>query len=340
MNDFKGVGELTVTMVKSGPLKTIDLFAGIGGIRLGFERASGFENAYSNEIDKFCATTYEKNFGETPIGDITKVNAKDLPDFDVLLAGFPCQAFSIAGQKKGFSDTRGTLFFDVARIIKEKKPRAFLLENVKNLEKHDKGKTFGVIKNVLESDLKYKVFHKVLNAKNFGVPQNRERVFIVGFRNDVDVNGYAIPEKKDNGKTLKDILEKNVPLRYFITKKRLQGMERHKERHKSKGNGFGYVAHDKTDIASALVVGGMGRERNLVRDLESFNKIDDQDKSRFNQGGIRYLTERECARLQGYPETFEIPVSKTQAYRQFSNSVAVPVIEEIAKSIKKVLEKN
>ncbi len=323
----------------SDKFKIIDLFAGIGGLRKGFENTRAFQAVYSNEIDHFCAVTYKENFGEDPTGDITQVNPKTLPNFDVLVGGFPCQAFSIAGQKKGFEDTRGTLFFDVARIIKEKKPKAFLLENVKNLERHDKGKTFGIIKASLE-EMDYVVFHKVLNAKNFKLPQNRERIFIVGFRKDLDWFGYQIPEKKDNGVTLKDILEKEVPLKYFITKKRLAGMKQHKKRHESKGNGFGYLVHEKNKIANALVCGGMGRERNLVRDPQAFAKIKDPDKKRFNDEGIRYLTERECARLQGFGENFKIPVSKTQAYKQFANSVPVPVVETIARSIKNVLDKN
>lgn len=314
----------------------VDFFAGIGGIRIGFER-EGFKCVYPNEINPFCAITYKKNFGDDPIGDITIINEKEMPNFDVFLGGFPCQSFSIAGKKLGFNDTRGTMFFHIARILKEKKPKAFLLENVKNLERHDKGNTLQVILNVLKNELNYNVSYKILNAKDFGVPQHRQRIYIVGFRKDVFDGTFEFPS--GNGKVkLKDILEKNVPLKYFISKRRLVGMKRHKARHESKGNGFGYEVLDWNDAANAIVVGGMGRERNMVKDCASLEKHKEepgfQDK---NEDCIRYLTPRECARLQGFPDSFEIPVSNAQAYKQFANSVAVPVIGAIAKQMKKQL---
>ncbi len=316
----------------------IDLFAGIGGMRLGFERTGAFKTVYSNEINKFCAVTYKENFGDDPTGDITKTDAKSIPSFDVLVGGFPCQAFSIAGQKNGFADTRGTLFFDIVRILKEKKPKAFLLENVKNLERHDKGRTMKIILRTLKETLNCNVSYAILNAKNFGVPQNRERVYIVGFRKDVfnGLFGFPIGNKHSE---LKDILEENVPLRFFISKKRFEGMKRHKERHLSKGQGFGYGVLNPNECSHALVVGGMGRERNLVKDCESLKKHKKDPKfTEKNEECLRYLTPRECARLQGFDDSFKIPVSNVQAYKQFANSVPLPVVEAIAKNMRKILE--
>ena len=327
----EGVEEMTKPTI-------VDFFAGIGGIRMGFER-EGFKCIYSNEINPFCAITYKKNFGDDPTGDITIINEKDLPNFDVFLGGFPCQSFSIAGRKLGFNDTRGTMFFHIARILKEKKPKAFLLENVKNLQRHDKGNTLQTILNVLKNDLDYNVTCKVLNAKHFGVPQNRERIYIVGFRKDVFNGEFIFPTGNGNVK-LKDFLEKNVPLKYFISKKRLKGMKAHKARHQSKGNGFGYDILDPDNVAKAIVVGAMGRERNLVKDCASLtqHKKDPEYENKNTEECVRYLTPREYARLQGFTDDFEIPVSNAQAYKQFANSVAIPVIGAVAKEMKKVLK--
>lgn len=312
----------------------IDLFAGIGGMRMAFENA-GFRAVFSNEIDDFACRTYEDNFGNSPKGDITKVFGKNVPDHDVLVGGFPCQAFSIAGKKMGFDDTRGTLFFDIARIIKEKKPKAFLLENVKNLKSHDRGRTFKVILNTLEKDLGYTVFHEIMNARDFGVPQNRERVIIVGFRKDMKIYNFDFPRKTKKRSKLKDILEENVPTNFFISRVRHDGMKRHKKRHESKGNGFGYRILDNNGVSGAIVLGGMGRERNLVIDRKSFSKIRKEENFHLkNEDAIRYLTPREYARLQGFPDDFKINVSNAQAYRQFANSVPIPMIEEVAKKIK------
>ena len=316
----------------------VDFFAGIGGLRLAFEKENCVA-VFSNEIDDFACETYEANFGANPKGDITTLDAQQVPDHDILLAGFPCQAFSLAGAKKGFDDTRGTLFFDLARIIKAKKPKAFLLENVKNLLSHDQGKTFMVIKNTLERDLGYRIFYKVLNARNFGVPQNRERIIIVGFRKDLGIHNFEFPLKDGEAKTLAEILETDVPLNFFISKVRFRGMQNHKKKHLAKGHGFGYRVLDPEGISGTIVVGGMGRERNLVCDKASFLKLKGMRgigiKSR---RAIRYLTPREYARLQGFPDTFKIPVSNAQAYKQFANSVAVPMMEEVAKNILKILE--
>ncbi|MCH9813610.1 MAG: DNA cytosine methyltransferase [Epsilonproteobacteria bacterium] len=309
---------------------SIDLFSGVGGIRLGFEQTKRIKNIFSAEIDKYSCQTYEENFCENPLYDVTQINEKALPDFDILLAGFPCQAFSIAGKKGGFEDTRGTLFFDVARIIREKKPKAFLLENVKGLIHHDKGKTFNTIMNVLEKDLGYTVYSQLLNAKDYGIPQKRERIYIVGFQKEIDFN-FPSPIKLN--KTVMDMLEKHeVSSKYYLSKRYLTTLKNHKNRHAEKGNGFGYEVVDQ--LANTLVVGGMGRERNLIYDdrLTDFTPKTNI-KGEINKEFIRKMTPREWARLQGFPDSFKIPVSDTQAYKQFGNSVCVPVIHEIAKSI-------
>lgn len=319
--------------------KTIDLFAGIGGIRLGFEMTNRTKNILSVELDKYACQTYEANFGDNPFGDVTKINEKELDDFDILFAGFPCQAFSIAGRRLGFEDTRGTLFFDVARIIKYKRPKAFLLENVKGLVNHKSGKTLATILHVLENDLNYNVSVEVLNAKDYGLPQNRERIYIVGFDNkNID---FTFPKYNGPKKVLKDIIEdEEVSSKYYLSDTYLETLKAHKERHESKGNGFGYQILSYDGISNAVVVGGMGRERNLIVDerLTDFTpktKI----KGEINKEFVRSLTPREWARLQGFPDTFEIPVSDTQAYKQFGNSVAVNVINHIAKEMITALDK-
>ncbi len=315
--------------------KFIDLFAGIGGFRIAMQNLGG-ACVFTSEIDAYAQKTYQTNFGEVPHGDITKIDEKDIPDFDVLCAGFPCQAFSIAGRRGGFADTRGTLFFDVARIIKEKQPKAFFLENVKGLRGHEKGKTLATILNTLREDLDYYVPEpRIMNAKNFGVPQNRERIFIVGFRKDLGIDEFSYPEPFEEKPAFEDIKEKDlVPTRYYLSEQFLQGLKRHKERHKLKGNGFGYEIISDLGITNAIVVGGMGRERNLVyddniTDFEPTTHI----KSGVNREYIRRLTPRECARLQGFPDNFIIPVADVHAYKQFGNSVAVPAIQATAKRI-------
>ena len=322
--------------------RTVDLFAGVGGIRLGFEQTGMIKNVFSAEIDKYACKTYEANFGENPYCDVTKIKPEDIPDFDVLLAGFPCQAFSIAGKRGGFEDTRGTLFFDVARIIKHKRPKAFLLENVKGLVNHDKGKTFKTILNVLE-ELNYETFWKILNSKDYGVPQNRERIYIVGFDKKRYANkqiDFDFPPKEDTKVTLKEILEqKEVSNKYYLSQKFLDTLRKHKKRHISKGNGFGFEILDVDGIANAIVVGGMGRERNLIidRKLTDFTPKTNK-KGEINKDFVRTLTPREWARLQGFPDNFKIPVSDTQAYKQFGNSVSVPVIKRLAENIIKTLQ--
>lgn len=246
----------------------IDLFAGIGGIRLGLERAAKSLNmetdcVLSCEIDKYAQSTYIKNFGETErlFPDVTKLREGDVPSFDILLAGFPCQAFSISGKRLGFEDTRGTLFFEVARILKAKRPKAFLLENVKGLISHKKGETFQTIIHVLRDELGYDIHYKVLNAKDFGVPQNRERIYIVGFSKPTSFD-FPIGDNPDT--VLGDILQDEVDEKYYISQRYLNALIRHKERNESKGNGFGFVVRTKQDIAGALAVGGVGLERNMI----------------------------------------------------------------------------
>lgn len=324
--------------------KSIDLFAGIGGIRLGFDQAFGdaIKTVFISEWDDKAVETYKANFNNSTdvVGDITKVDEKDIPKHDILLAGFPCQAFSLAGHKKGFEDARGTLFFDVARIIKRHKPRVVFCENVKNLVNHDRGRTFQVIKNILE-DLGYAVFYKVLNSKNFGVPQNRERIYIVAFRKDIAPEKFIFPEKTDDTKVIKDIVEEDeVSSKYYLSTAYLTSLKRHKERHVSKGNGFGYEIRELDSVAGAIVCGGMGRERNLIIDkrLTDFTPVT-HIKGEVNREYIRKMTPREWARLQGFPNDFKLVVADTHLYKQFGNSVTVPVIRAIAEQINVQLEK-
>lgn len=322
---------------KKPAFKFIDLFAGIGGFRLAFQNLKG-KCIFTSEWDKYSKKTYRANFGEVPFGDITQKTTKNyIPDlFDILCAGFPCQAFSIAGKRGGFEDIRGTLFFDVAEIIKNKKPKAIFLENVKGLRNHDKGKTLTTILNVLREDLGYYVPEpQVINAKEFGVPQNRERIFIVGFRSDLGITDFKYPEPTNKNAVLGDILEENeVSVKYYLSTTYVQTLKNHRARHESKGNGFGYEIIPKSGIANAVVCGGMGRERNLVFDdrLTNFKPITNIS-GEVNREGIRKMTPREWARLQGFPDNFKIIVSDAQAYKQFGNSVAVPAIQATAEKI-------
>lgn len=304
---------------KVSRFKFIDLFAGIGGIRIGFE-TNGGECVFTSEWDKPAQRTYQENFGELPHGDITKINPMEIPNFDILLAGFPCQPFSQAGLKRGFEDTRGTLFFNIAQIVKHHKPSVVFLENVRNLATHDKGKTLKVIVSTLE-DMGYKVYHKVLNAKDFGLPQNRARIYIVGFKNAVD---FVFPEPQKIQTKVGQILEENVDSKYTISDKLWAGHKRRKKEHREKGNGFGYSLFDKDSEYTSTI---------SARYYKDGSEILIKQKNM----NPRKLTPREAARLQGFPEDFIIPVSDTQAYKQFGNSVAVPVIVKLAKEITKHL---
>lgn len=298
----------------------IDLFAGIGGIRLGFEAAGG-HCVFSSEFDENACKTYEANFGEHPSGDITKIDAKDIPDFDILLGGFPCQAFSIIGKKEGFeNETCGTLFFEIERILKEKKPKAFMLENVRNLTAHDKGNTFKVIKNHLES-LGYNTYAKVLNALDYGVPQKRERIIIVGFKDNVQFT-FPAPVPVSERKTLKDILETNVDKKYYVKERiRDSRLMRLKEPNYPKP----YISHE--NMAGSITPHPYS---SCLRAGASANYILINDERR--------PTEREMLRIQGFPENFKIVVSYGHIKHQTGNSVAVPVIKAVAKQMIKTLK--
>lgn len=315
----------------------IDLFAGIGGFRIAMQNLGG-KCVYSSEWDAQAQKTYLANYGEVPFGDITKETTKQyIPDnFDVLCAGFPCQAFSLAGKRRGFEETRGTLFFDVAEILRRKRPKAFFLENVKGLMIHDKGKTLDTILNVLRNDLDYYVpVPEIVNAMNFGVPQHRERIYIVGFRKDMKVKSFKYPEPTDKTKRFIDIREeKEVSPKYYLSTQYQQTLVEHKKRHESKGNGFGYEIIPDDGVANAIVVGGMGRERNIVIDnrLTNFTPVTNI-KGEINHDGWRRMTPREWARLQGFPDSFVIPVADASAYKQFGNSVAVPAIQATAEKL-------
>jgi len=329
-----------------GDFTFIDLFAGIGGIRMGFENAGG-KCVFTSEWDKYAVKTYNKNFvvDHHIAGDITKVSGEDIPDHDVLLAGFPCQPFSIAGvskknslgRKHGFLDkTQGTLFFDVARIIAEKQPVAILLENVKNLKNHDKGKTFQVIRETLENELGYRIFPMVVDGKGF-VPQHRERIYIVGFRSDTGFSWDAFRKRDPEARVMADILhpqngserpEKDYTIgrkarvndKYVLSDKLWKYLYDYAAKHKAKGNGFGYGKVTGSSISRTLSA--------------RYYKDGSEILVSRGRGNPRRLTPRECARLMGYPDTFDIPVSDTQAYKQFGNSVVAPVIKEIARIMK------
>lgn len=312
--------------VKENKFTFIDLFAGIGGMRIAFERAGG-HCIYSSEWNKYSQQTYFANFGEQPEGDITQVDASTIPDHDILVAGFPCQPFSIAGVSKknslgrstGFEDkTQGTLFFDVCRILKEKRPEAFLLENVKNLCSHDRGKTFKVILESLE-ELDYEVFFDVLDGQDY-VPQHRERIIIVGFDRErygkgfgFDFNLTPVYPKP----VINDILEKDIDDKYTLSDKLWGYLQNYAAKHKAAGNGFGYGIAPLDGISRTISARYYKDGSEILIEQEGKNP--------------RRLTPRECARLQGFPEDFKIPVSDTQAYKQFGNSVVVPLIENVAR---------
>ena len=327
---------------------SIDLFAGIGGIRKGFENAFGedISTVFVSEWDKFAQKTYIANYKDDfeIAGDITKIDEKDIPEFDICLAGFPCQAFSLAGKRMGFEDDykglcRGTLFQDVVRICEYHKPKVIFCENVKGLTIHDGGRTFKVIKRAFEQ-IGYTVYDKVLNSKDFGVPQNRERIYIVAFRNDIDSSKFEFPVGTDSETKIKDIMEEEVvSVKYYLSTTYLDTLKRHKERHEAKGNGFGYEIRDINGQAGAIVCGGMGRERNLIVDkrLKDFTPVT-HIKGEVNREGIRKMTPREWARLQGFPDSFKLELADTHLYKQFGNSVTVNVIEAIAERIREVLK--
>lgn len=315
--------------------QSIDLFAGIGGIRLGFEQAFGedIETVFVSEWNKFANQTYRANFHDDfdIVGDITTVPTEEVPDHHILLAGFPCQPFSIAGVSKknslgratGFADqTQGTLFFDVARIIDAKRPKAFLLENVKNLVSHDKGNTFKVIMSVLTEDLGYHVHWKVIDGKQW-TPQHRERIYIVGFKDDLPFDWENLETPEQGGGVFADVQEHGVDPKYTLSDKLWSYLQGYAEKHRAKGNGFGYGLVDGNDTTRTISA------RYYKDGSEVLVRQDGQNPRR--------LTPRECARLQGFPDSFEIPVSDTQAYRQFGNSVCVPAVAAVARLMRESL---
>lgn len=331
--------------------KSIDLFAGIGGIRKGFDNAFGddIETVFVSEWDEFAQKTYRANFNDNfeIAGDITQIDEKDIPPFDICLAGFPCQAFSMAGKHMGFDDDykgkcRGTLFQDVVRICEYHKPKIIFCENVKGLTIHDKGRTFKVIKGAFEQ-IGYTVYDKILNSKDFSVPQNRERIYLVCIRNDIAEKlpaGFVFPEGAGEKTCIRDILDAApVPSKYYLSETYMQTLINHKARHEAKGNGFGYVIRELDGIAGTIVCGGMGREGNLIKDEREHSMIPTTHiKGEINKESIRKMTPREWARLQGFPDSYKLELADTHLYKQFGNSVTVSVIEAIAKSVKKLLE--
>ncbi|QII81193.1 DNA cytosine methyltransferase [Jeotgalibaca arthritidis] len=300
-------------------MKFIDLFSGIGGIRKAFEDEN-YQCVFSSEWDQFAVKTYEANYNETPFGDITKVDENDVPNHDVLLAGFPCQPFSNIGKREGFGhETQGTLFFDVLRILEAKQPKMFLLENVKGLLNNDKGRTFQIIIKSLQ-ELGYSVFYDVLDAQNFGVPQRRERVIIVGFHPELEVDEFELPQGDDSLKvSVKDILE-NDPDGYTISK-HLQENYLFK-----KDDGKPQIVNQKSDIQVNTLVASYHKIQRLTGTFVEGGET-----------GLRLLSELECKRLMGFPDDFIIPVSRTQMYRQLGNSVAVPMVKAVADEMKKVI---
>lgn len=365
--------------------RTIDLFAGIGGIRRGYEMSGGFINVLSAEIDKYACQTYEHLYGENPMNDVTTEEFKkkvEETEYDTLLAGFPCQAFSRAGKKEGFLDeTRGTLFFDVADIIRRTNPKTFMLENVDNLLSHDKGHTFEVIINVLVKELGYKVIgvsehtdgtlsyertEFLRNSRNFGVPQNRPRVYIMGFNKNYFgeklnlLAGKHLPTERPEipiYQDLNELIEYNADKDYYLASGYLETLKRHRERHHGKGNGFGYMIVNGEDIKhpisnAILATGGSGKERNLIYDPQEgvAGEVVKGKKTPLNSEGVRFMTPREWGKLQGFinyafidsegNDTFSIPdkMSKAQLYKQFGNSVTVPAIEQMAIFMKKAIE--
>lgn len=374
-------------MMSSPKFRIVDLFAGIGGIRKGFELAADEMNAhvetvFVSEFDRYAVLTYSENF-ESPAekiadaddyvmqllapragkvlsadeaksndasndarpviyGDITKLTDEALssiPDFDVCLAGFPCQAFSLAGQRMGLEDdyrgmSRGTLFREIIRICDAKKPKAVVCENVKGLLHHDSGRTIEIIEGAFR-EAGYEPIKTILNSKDFGVPQNRERLYLVALRADIPPDGFDFPSGSQEATALEDVLEKKpVSSKYYLSEGYLNTLKRHRERHQANGHGFGYCIRGSLDVAGTICCGGMGRERNLIVDEKGYEGEEVTTKhSPINKEYVRMLTPREWARLQGFPDDFALPVADTHLYKQLGNTVTVPVIEAVAKKV-------
>lgn len=351
IQDLKDTSPFRLSKNHQSKFKFIDLFAGIGGIRLPFQKHGG-ECVFSSEWDKFAQKTYAANYGDLPAGDITKINVADIPDHDILLGGFPCQSFSQAGLKKGFFDSRGTMFFEIQKILTSKKPKAFVLENVKQLRGHDKGRTLGYILDVLKGNadhnipddipisdearatlsqkLNYTVDVQVLRAADFGVPQHRERVFIVGFDRKYFGNKsideiFLWPTPPKTKTRLGDILEESNTLdeKYTLSERLWAGHIRRKAEHKVKGNGFGYSLFNADSEYTSTISARYYKDGSEIL----------VDQSHIGKRP-RKVTPRECARLQGFPEDFIVDaVSDCQAYKQFGNSVCVPVVDAVAEQV-------
>ena len=305
-------------------LRFIDLFCGMGGFRIAFEKQGG-KCVFSSDIDKYAQETYQMNFGEIPAGDITKIDEKDIPDHDVLCAGFPCQPFSTAGKRLGFDDTRGTLFFDVARILKEKQPKAFFLENVRGLTNHDGGKTLEVILSTLDQ-LGYQYKYEVLNAKDFNVPQNRERWYCIGIRKDLglDINNFSFPKKEKLTNKLSSIIENNNDPDYSVSKRCWENIEYH-------------VAKKNLEVTPSLLAYDIRPSRCHFITKDVSNCLTAKMGTGGNNVAVvvsqkRKLTERECLRIMGYPDSYKIKTG-FQTYKQIGNSVVVPVVCKIAEAL-------
>lgn len=349
-------------------LKVIELFAGVGGIRLGFDKAFGseVETVFVSEHDKHPVKTYVNNFATPaePInnatvvamhtgapfiyGDITKISEKDIPEFDICLAGFPCQAFSFNGKQLGFSDnykgmTRGTLFREVVRICDFHKPKVIFCENVEGLVKHDYGKTFPIIKGAFE-EIGYKVFYQVLDSQDYGVAQRRKRIYIVCFRKDIAPDDFLFPEPiayddKNKKPVLRNVLDPApIPSRYYLSDVYLNWLREHRKRHSSRGNGFGYVVRSLDDISGTVTCTSSGKECNMICDPRKHSMIPTTNiKGKINTENLRFLTPNEFKKLQGFPDDFELVGSDTQKYRQMGNAVSVPVVAAVAREIRKHL---
>lgn len=312
-------------------LKFIDLFAGIGGFRIALEE-TGAECVFSSEWDKQACKTYSANFNDIPEGDITEIDEKDIPEHDILAAGFPCQPFSISGKRLGFNDTRGTLFFDVARIIKYHKPKLVILENVRNFENHDNGNTLKVVKKTLE-EFGYSVFYKVLNASEYGLPQNRQRIFIICFRGDLNVDNYEFPQSSNELVALKDVLIKDESVKKYAIER--PDMKFNQEKIKIMNN---VEKENKPVRVGTINKGGQGEriysDKGHAITLSAYGGgAGSKTGAYLIDGVVRKLAPRECARVQGFPDDFIIPVTDGQAWKQFGNSIPINVLRHILKGI-------
>jgi DNA (cytosine-5)-methyltransferase 1 len=322
-------------MLNGQKLKFIDLFAGIGGFRLALE-SLGLKCVFSSELNKYAQETYSANFGKTPHGDITKIASKIIPKHNILCAGFPCQAFSISGKRLGFDDVRGTLFFEIARIAKHHNPKILFLENVKNFVRHDKGKSLKTVREILKS-LNYDVFYKVLNASNFGVPTARERIYILGFRRDLNISNFEFPKSKPQSVSLKQLLDnEELTSKYIINRKDV--FFKTKQINK---NVFGEFPNKPVQIG-IINKGGQGERiyhenGHAITFSANGGGVASKTGAYLVNGKIRKLTPRECARIMGFPEDFKIPVSDAQAYKQFGNTVAIPIIKAIFENILEIV---